>query len=235
MKMHYVIGCGGGGSWLTPALALLVGAENVIAIDGDKLEHKNLNRQLFDEGEIGNNKANALCKKYGLMDSYDEYYTFGMVSHDESDWLFVCVDNNPARLAALQACDHYGCKAIIIANETTSAESYIYNPKWKDTPLDPRVFYPELLDDESGNPMRPETCTGEAQRRNPQLVTANLSSASLGLQLYVLWGMNSHTITKDAIHLMPHQLRANISRLETIRIENKLSERKENASRKIAA
>ena len=225
MKNHYVIGCGGIGSWLAPSLCLLVKPNNIILVDGDKLEEKNLNRQLFTEDEVGQFKSSALSARY-MSASIPEYYSFGSIQHNPTDWLFVCVDNNPARLAALRACDHYGCSAIIAANETTSSEAYFYSPKWKDTGLDPRVYYPEIATDHSNDPQLRAGCTGEAQERNVQLVTSNTMAASLAAHLYTLWGMRASTITGDILCKMPHLYRANISRLESITIQNKNNERK---------
>jgi ThiF family len=226
MKTHYVIGCGGIGSWLAPSLNLLVGVQNTCMIDGDKLEEKNLNRQLFSEDDVGKYKVHALCEKYGGA-CESRYYSFGIIQHQQTDWLFVCVDNNPARLAALRACDHFGCSAIVAGNETTSSEAYFYSPKWKDTLLDPRVYYPELLTDRTNDPQRPGGCTGEAQRQNPQLVSANFSAAALAQNLYVLWGMKASTITKESFHRMPYHYKSNISRLEHLEIGDKNKQQKE--------
>lgn len=224
MKTHYIIGCGGIGSWLAPSLCLLVGRENLVLVDGDSIEEKNLNRQLFSERDIGKYKVHALREKCG-GGCVSEYYSFGSIQHQPSDWLFVCVDNNPARLSALRACDHFGCSAIIAANETTSSEAYFYIPKWKDTLIDPRVYYPEILTDHANDPQRPGGCTGEAQRENPQLVSANFSAAALAQNLYVLWGMKSSTITRETLPMIPFHYRANISRLEYLTIQNKNNKR----------
>jgi ThiF family len=221
MKTHYIIGCGGVGSWLAPSLCLLVGEKNVVPIDGDMLEEKNLNRQLFDEDDIGAYKSVALSEKYHC-DSINNYYTFGCIQHSPSDWLFCCADNNPARLSVLRACDHFGCKAIFAANETTSSEAYVYLPRWQGTGLDPRIYYPSILTDHADDPLRPEGCTGEAQKRNPQLVSANFSAAALAQNLFVLWGMKSGSITRETLPMMPYLYRANLSKLENLKIENKL-------------
>lgn len=220
-KMHYIIGAGGGGSWLTPAMCLLVGKENVTVIDGDALEAKNLNRQLYDESFIGENKAQSMNTKYGCAYMTD-YYTFGAIQHQVDDWIFSCADNNPARLAILRACDHFGCSAIIAGNETTSSESYVYLPQWQGTQLDPRTYYPTIGTDSNFDPLRPESCTGEYQKQNPQLVSANFSAVALAMNLYVLWGMKSSTITRDILSRMPFKYNANISRLESHHIGDKL-------------
>jgi molybdopterin/thiamine biosynthesis adenylyltransferase len=220
-RNHYIIGCGGVGSWLAPSLTLLLDPSQVSLIDGDTLEEKNLNRQLFSSEDIGHNKAQALAKRYNCGFRSD-WYLFGLIEHTERDWLFVCVDNNPARVAALQACDQYGCQAIIAANETTSSEAYFYRPRWKGTRLDPRVYYPELLSDQSGDPRAAQAgCTGDAQERNRQLVTANASAAALAANLFVLWGVKAHIITRDMMPMMPFKFVQNLSKTETHRIEDR--------------
>lgn len=67
-----LIGCGGTGSWLAPAVARLAsvqreqGHEVVIEFwDHDVVEDKNLRRQNFCAAELGINKAIALAARYG--------------------------------------------------------------------------------------------------------------------------------------------------------------------------
>lgn len=220
MKKIYVIGAGGVGSWLAPSLCLLRSPGEVTLIDGDTLERKNLNRQLFEERDIGASKAARLAEKYRCS-AIPVYYSFGGMEHGSSDWLFCCADNNPARLAVLHACDTFGCQAIIAANETTSSEAYYYRRAWKGTPLDPRVYYPELSTNHSGDPLaRAIGCTGEAQERNRQLVSANFSAAALAQNLFVLWGIKAQTLSRDVVPSLPFKLVSNLSRLETFRIKD---------------
>lgn len=216
--MIYVIGAGGGGSWLTPALCMLTEPTNVTVIDGDTLEKKNLNRQLFTEAHIGQNKAEALASLYRCL-SMADWYNCGVIAHDETDWIFSCVDNHTARCAILKACDRYGCRAIVAANEMFSAEAYIYDPEWRDTKHDPRVIDPAMLDDTTGDPQRAAIgCTGEVQRANRQLVTANFMAVGLAQHLYVLWAMEFPKLDKSLLPHMPRKLIANMSNLETIKI-----------------
>lgn len=225
-KKIYVIGAGGVGSWLAPSLCLLVKPENVVLIDGDKLEKKNLNRQLFGASDIGLYKAAALAIKYGCG-QMPSWYARGLMEHQRDDWLFCCADNNPCRIAVLEACDEYGCHAIIAANETTSSEAYYYRPQWKGTELDPRVYYPDMLTNHAGDP-RGESigCTGEAQENNRQLVSANFSAAALAQNLFVLWGLKSKAITRETMPMMPYKFAANLSKIETHRIELRATKRK---------
>lgn len=213
--MNYIIGAGGGGSWLCPSLCLLQGPENITVIDGDTLEEKNLNRQLYTAEHIGFPKADALAEKYGCQSKSDWYFT-GLLDLDPRDWLLVCVDNMPARKSALESCDHFKCKAIFAANETNSAEAYLYIPEWKDTPLDPRVYYPEINTITTGDPRSAAIgCTGEAQVANRQLVSANFMSAALVQHLYVAWAIEGRKLDREARQFLPFKLVANLSKLES--------------------
>lgn len=210
--MIYVIGVGGVGSWLASAIARLESPNFLVLVDGDDLEEKNLDRQLFTPDEIGENKADALAKRLKCK-SHGGWFDAMTFTHTDRDWLLVCVDNNAARSAALRACDTYGCAAIFAANETTSSEAYVYLPQWKGTENDPRVYYPEIETDESNNPMRAAIgCTGEAQLKNRQLVTANFMAAGLAGHLYMLWAIEARQVKPEVRRFMPHRLNQNLTR-----------------------
>jgi hypothetical protein len=220
--MNYIIGAGGGGSWLCPSLCLLVGRDKVTVMDGDRLEDKNLNRQLYTQEQVGEYKADALGEKYGCGYRHDWYYT-GLLRLDPRDWLLVCVDNMPARKSALESCDHFKCAAIFAANETNSAEAYLYLPEWRDSPLDPRVYYPEITRDTTGDPRAAAMgCTGEAQAANRQLVSANFMSAALVQHMYVAWAIEGNKIDDEARQYLPFKLAANLSKLESYSVINEL-------------
>jgi len=213
--MNYIIGCGGVGSALVPSFCLLKSPAEVTLIDGDIIERKNLNRQLFTADQIGMNKAVALAGKYGCH-ALPEWYARGKLRHTRSDWLICLVDNHRTRLEVLETCDDYGCHAIFAANEMHSAEAYYYRRAWQNTPRDPRVYYPELLTDESGDPRRASIgCTGEVQDANRQLVSANLMAAALAEHLFVLWHLRAPRMDQDTVALLPHKFAANLTKLET--------------------
>jgi molybdopterin/thiamine biosynthesis adenylyltransferase len=222
----FVIGIGGGGSILSPILCKLIGAANVCLIDGDKLEKRNLDRQMFGPEHIGRNKADAMAEMLGC--SYiPEYYFNGIERHSPDDWLLACVDNHPARVSVLAACDEYRCDAVFASNEVLSSEAYLYRPEWKGTKLDPRVMYPEIVTDRSGDPRGAQAgCTGEAQKQTPQLVTANLMSASLALHLLVVWAMESKKLARETLEHLPHKLVCNMTRMETFKAQTKQQKQK---------
>ncbi len=215
--MNYIIGCGGVGSAITPSFCLLKSPGQVTLIDGDTIETKNLNRQMFDVSQVGLNKAQALAAKFGCA-FLPEWFARGKIRHRRSDWLLVLVDNHAARREALEVCDESGCQAIFAANETHSAEAYYYQRNWKGTTRDPRVYYPEINTDQSGDPRAVAIgCTGKAQENNRQLVSANLMAAALAEHLFVLWSMKAPRLDRETLARLPYKFVANLSQLETFR------------------
>jgi molybdopterin/thiamine biosynthesis adenylyltransferase len=218
----YIIGCGGVGSWLVPALTLLTSPKLITMIDGDTLESKNLDRQLFNQKDVGRNKADALAERYQCQ-SRPEWFCEGLLEFRQSDWIIVCVDNHAARRAALGECDRHECRAIFAANETHSAEAYYYESAWKETKIDPRVYFPDILTDHSGDPRsRSAGCTGEAQKANLQLVTSNSLAASLAGHLFALWHLKADKFSEKTRGSLPYRLVANMTKLETFKISDAL-------------
>lgn len=85
-----VIGCGGTGSFLVPALARTIADQKnnekfgLLLIDGDKVEPKNILRQNFAPSDIGENKARVLARRYGTnfgipITFFDSYLTIANV------------------------------------------------------------------------------------------------------------------------------------------------------------
>src|SRR3984957_16566851 len=212
--MNYIIGCGGVGSAIVPSFCLLKPPQDVTLIDGDKIEPKNLNRQLFAARQVGTNKAQALAHRYNCR-FIPEWFARGKIRHQKNDWLICLVDNHRTRLEVLEVCDESGCQAIFAANETHSSEAYYYRRQWRGTPRDPRVYYPEMASDVSGDPRAASIgCTGEVQERNRQLVSANLMAAALAEHLYVLWHLKAPRLDVATVERLPYKLVANLSNLE---------------------
>lgn len=112
-----LIGCGGTGSWLAPAVVryarLLVEKFDrdvkITFVDPDVVERKNVYRQNFCEAEVGRNKADALAFRYGLawgmeICAVTKPFTAGLDLLDVRGWrgqiltvLIGCVDNTAAR------------------------------------------------------------------------------------------------------------------------------------------
>jgi len=222
--MNYIIGCGGVGSAIVPSFCLLKSPEEITLIDGDTIERKNLNRQMFTAAQIGLNKAQALAIRYGCR-FLAEWFARGKWRHYRSDWLICLVDNHRTRLETLEVCDETGAQAIFAANEMHSSEAYYYRRAWKGTLRDPRVYYPEISKDRSGDPRRASVgCTGDVQENNRQLVSANLMAAALAEHLFVLWQMKAPRLDTETVAGLPHKLAANLSKLETYQGERNANE-----------
>jgi hypothetical protein len=144
------------------------------------------------------NKAMAMCEMYksetlkanpGFLESPKQLEGFDLV--------FACPDNHVARSRVLDAADQFELTAIICGNEFDSAAAAIYMPDWKDSPLDYRIRYPEILTDKSGSPTE-TSCTGEALESAPQLALANNTSAVFAMQLMHFWfNIMSEEISSD--------------------------------------
>lgn len=215
-----IIGCGGVGSWLAHSMAKLIEPKNILLVDGDTLEEKNLDRQLFSMEDIGRNKAEALADLL-KCDCVPSWYSMTTMRHEPMDYLFGCVDNHPARNSILRACDFNECCAILGANETLSAEAYFYNPDWQGTPLDPRVYYPEIVkvtDNDPRNGAVNVNCTGEEQEKNRQLVTANFMAAALMQHLFVAYAIEGPQLDENGRKHLPCRLSTTLSRMTLTKI-----------------
>lgn len=106
-----LVGCGGTGSWLAPAVARigrLLGERfskqvTITFIDPDQVEEKNVYRQNFCQAEIGRNKAETLAYRFGLAWGL-EIHALAEAFSNKRGWrehnllvLIGCVDNAPAR------------------------------------------------------------------------------------------------------------------------------------------
>lgn len=221
---NYVIGCGGGGSWTVAKLAKVT--KDICLVDGDTLEEKNLDRQLFDADRVGENKAEALAKKYLLNHDWDraalrsaaipEYFSLGLgLPLQPHDILWCCADNHACRREVLAACDQYDCRAVIAANEEVDFEAYWYEPSWFGTLNDPRVIYTAILTDRSGDPLGPPGCVEHARQVN-QLVFANDAASSMACWLWWFHTRERLTMDRDTQEFWPIHHRGNSMRMRTI-------------------
>lgn len=223
----YIIGAGGVTSYLLPTLLKTLNYQQktpkVTIFDGDNLEERNLERQLFNvvDAMAKRNKAEALVGMYqtayplNQLEAVNEYFYDG-VELEEGSLAFVCVDNHAARKAALFVCDKYFCNAILAANEFTDAQSIWYNHFNAGNILDPRVKYPEILSDESEDPRRPESCTSEAAlEKTPQLPIFNMAAAAYALQLFWFYYHTVLGMDRDSRPYWPIEHSNNLNTIKT--------------------
>ena len=205
----HVVGAGGTGAFLIQLLAKTM--KEFTIWDGDTYEEKNLDRQLVSPDEIGQHKAEVWGKRYGQMFFCD--YFSGSIE-GSTPTIFCCADNHPARLACIQAADSYRGTAIICGNEKTDAEAYYYHWEMYGEATDPRVYYPDLLTDKTGDPMMP--CTGEVLDETPQLAISNSLAAGYAMWLYWFWSVEAPRIRDDMLY--PIKVSSNYSRVRTTTI-----------------
>jgi PRTRC genetic system ThiF family protein len=111
-QVHFVmVGCGGTGSWLAPAIARLmrilqeIGIKaSALFVDPDYVEEKNIPRQNFCDAEVGYPKAQTLAARYGLawgleIRAINGSFSTGMIGAEWSRLTVMigCVDNAAAR------------------------------------------------------------------------------------------------------------------------------------------
>jgi len=178
--MHRLLIAGAGGvtSYLLPVLLKTFQPEKVTLVDKDILEQRNLDRQQFNADAVGEYKAKALADMYNV-DHRAEWFTTNTDAR-RYDLLICACDNHKARRDVLTVADMEQIPAIIGGNEYFDAEAYLYLPSWRGSPKDPRVFYPDIMLDNSGSPLN---CTGELQEAFPQLALANMTCATHILHL----------------------------------------------------
>ena len=214
----YLVGCGGTGGWLALSLAkTLHPSDTLTLIDKDKIEKHNLDRQLFSEDDIGQFKVEALastlntrCKVYAKP----EWFT-DQTELNRDSVIFSAVDNHPARVAALELADKYKSACFITGNEYTDSEAYRYHWRWQDSALDPRIYYPDLLTDHTGDPLAP--CTGEEQVRHPQLAISNGLAAHYAMWLFWWW---RQTYKEKAKKTDPVKINSTISGIDMMEVRH---------------
>jgi len=230
MGNYYLIGCGGIGGWLASALVkTLKKADVLFLMDGDKLEEKNIDRQLFSPEFIGCYKTDAMkialekgarCHIESLPEFLGTNELFELKLAKEC-WVMMGVDNQAARVKALAMCDKVGVNCISASNGYEEAEAFIYKPEWIGTALDPRVYYPEILTDKSADPLKPP-CTGEILDTTPQLAIANMSAAAYAMWLLWYWREKYHLITDEqAQGFAPVHVTSSAGRVQYISVNNK--------------
>lgn len=209
----HVIGAGGTGSWLIPQLLKL--AHPIILWDGDTYEERNLDRQLFSKKHIGMNKAEAMATMYGKGITPLSRWFYADADKaaeiEEGHYIFCCADNHRARREVLDLCDRVGCIGVVMGNGYTDSDAYIYFRDWMGSPSDPRIRYPDILDDNTGDPIAAAGgCTGDAQRETPQLVLANARSAADGLHLFWFYSRELEKMKNFKEDYLPVENRSNL-------------------------
>ena len=196
-----VVGCGGTGSHLVGLLSQLMmyqdSIKELILIDGDVIEPKNLRQQRFNKSEIGINKAKALSDRFSKLDipiSYvDKYITSKedmsvlLAGGKYTDTIIIsCVDNNKARKLLHEIfCDSYKFPGTYIYIDTGNGDGKVRRGqtvvgarKDEDLYFNPvAYYYPEILEDTNDEVDLTLNCD-QINESIPQHISANVMSAT---------------------------------------------------------
>lgn len=216
-----IIGAGGVTSYMLPALKNSYDLD-VTIFDGDVLEKKNLDRQLFRNNQVGQNKATALMKLYNFnkdSQAVTRYFDMEIMETEYKYWahwadVIICnVDNHQARFDALKVATDLRTPLLICANEYSTSQAMYYDPvlALEFPAINPLVRYPEIATDKSGSPI---SCQGDALQSTPQLAIANQVSASLGNYLMYQW--TDYLLGEgERYDWLPIEYQSTLSKIET--------------------
>jgi len=179
-----VVGCGGITCALAPHLAL---DYNLVLIDGDKFEARNCTRQFpaMRDHAIESNKAEWLASYLRAnfpertITSIPQYLQGpGILNHPEMamvDFVFCAVDNNQSRRLVCHVCDIRDIPAILMGNETESADAHLFLPG-RFNPMEVHDFGPMTK--------APFACTSDDNPASEQTSRANFMAAALGVHIF---------------------------------------------------
>jgi hypothetical protein len=201
----FVIGSGGSGGHLIPALARLISYHSntqettLTVVDGDEYEEKNMTRQIVAPNHIGLNKADAMrdfCNYQGLsnVDSKPAFITTStfipMLRKSQSPMIVACVDNDATRLALINAIEST-CKEkdffFITPGNSDGIEEVKGQALWwgringTTIGMNPTLAYPNIETPQDSIPHK-GSCALHAPSR-PQLIAANFFAASMTLMV----------------------------------------------------
>lgn len=198
----FVIGVGGTGGHLAAPLARLVAYHpntqdaQVVFIDGDEFEEKNITRQLVGQAQVGLNKARAMvdfCAYQGLMNTEckEDFISAAnfipMLRRSTAPMVICSVDNDATRHSILKA-----------INDTCTGDFFFITPGNSDgtetvkgqalywgrvngetVGINPAEIYPNIENPQDSVPQK-GSCALNAPSR-PQLISINFFCAAVTL------------------------------------------------------
>jgi len=188
-----VVGCGGTGGFVAESLCrLLPGQADLVLIDHDRVEERNLTRQCFTRGDLGRFKSETLAHRLsGKFDRLVGYSTLpvAMAGLSFPGLVIGCVDNGLARRDIARAFkamsysgswwvdagngENYG--QVIIGNTDVSSYVVPHGDVYDALPL-PTIQKPELLNQAP----RARDCASIAEEQGP---TINLTMAAVVVEV----------------------------------------------------
>ena len=188
-----LVGCGGVGVKVARELSSSapVGLKQITLWDGDAIENRNLERQIFQKNQVGMTKSSATRQLFfedanirgdlNVSSLWDENYLDKDKPWDEGTVFIVTTDNIESRLLLLEVIDEFGSEdSLIISGANATADdgfgigstAWVYKKEWKGSQKDPRIR-DQLESQENIDLGRP--CTEVSE---PQTALAN-SGASI--------------------------------------------------------
>lgn len=186
----FILGAGGTGSWLCAFLDKMSLNNNVIVMDGDIVESKNVLRQNFKKLDVTKQKAEVVAK-HNMMSYVHGYITDTSIFHQlmtefpegTIPMLIGCLDNNASRKIAHDFvnevpeavwidggnAERHGQAYVCIKEDGQIVEGF-------ESPIDIEPAFQNFEGDER----RPDQIScAEQSESAPQNVTANVTSANV--------------------------------------------------------
>jgi len=183
-----VVGCGGTGSALLYFLSRFLFNLNknvlVTLVDGDTVEAKNVTRQSFVPGDIGENKARVLSNRYlnllGLQMSYSDKYIetsddlWDLIYNNRIPIIVGCLDNTLVRFHLNECFKKLYVGAYLDAGNAEHHGQVVFGLKYQKNDVLQSVgyYFPELIVPESQ-----EGYTMSCADLGDQTMSANMLSA----------------------------------------------------------
>lgn len=223
-----VLGVGGTGGHVVPNLYRLAYSlrENrtidIILVDGDTVEKKNLLRQNFVESDLGRHKSEVLAHRYSAAFGVPVNYIPNFIESDERladilkpatkdeiTILLGCVDNNRSRQMCHRVFQSMNNLVYIDSgNGEFTGQAVCGVRKNNRTKLKPVCnYYPEMLSD--NDKFKSEESCSDAIVSSPQNIMANVMAATIILSylndILALGRLDTHRVTfsSQSIHVKP--------------------------------
>ena len=193
-KHVFLIGAGGTGSHLIGPLSQLLrfhpeGTNDITIIDGDIYENSNSTRQVFEEADLGQNKAKATAKRRNIptiraIDQFIDQEQFSRIlaktiTKEDTFLVIMAVDNHATRNAVIKAvdCDGYPDFVLISPGNSYDRGQVILYVKEGGEAKTTHPFskYLDLAEPQDAIP-GDNSCARHIAS-TPQLITANMGAA----------------------------------------------------------
>jgi len=205
-----VVGLGGSGSQVARSLARIVydmrrarmHTPKLVFIDPDVVEEKNVGRQLFAAGDVGQNKSRVMARRFnqalGLeIAAIDQPLNVRQHIDRNGNLIIGCVDNHDARRELAQAegiwldaGNHFDSGQVCLGN-TTDHENMLRHVKGDEGKYrylpSPALLFPQLLEPEpKPNPQPNLSCADLVARGDQHLLVNDLVACVVAGYVYKL-------------------------------------------------